>query len=71
VAALSNLGLSCFINLDPVNYVDLLSAVSGTAIIRILAGDPPFLFRFTPAITAPAMLAHTASVLVQVLILEP
>jgi hypothetical protein len=70
LGALQNLGLACFQNLDPTNYCEILTAVSGTAIIKLNAGDPPFLFRFGPGITAPALIAHTATTLVQWLILE-
>ena len=73
VSGLANLGLCLIQNLDPTNYVDILTAVtgsSGVAFARLLPGDPPFLFRFTPAVTAPALLAHTAGCLCQLLILE-
>jgi hypothetical protein len=70
VTDLANLGLACFQNLDPTNYIDLLSAASGTAFARLLPGDPPFLFRFNPGITAPAALAHTAACNLQYMILE-
>ena len=70
LGGLSSLGLACFINEDPSNYCDLLVTTSGTVIVRMLPGDPPFLFRFGPGITAPALLAHTATTLVQWLILE-
>jgi hypothetical protein len=70
VSLLSSLGLTCIVNLDPVNYIDILSAVSGTAFARLLPGDPPFLFRWNPGITAPALLAHTAICVAQFLIIE-
>jgi hypothetical protein len=70
VSNLANIGLISIQNLDPTNYCDILTAVSGTAFARMLPGDPPFLFRWTPAVTAPALLAHTASVSVQILCLE-
>ena len=38
--------------------------------MKLLPGDPPFLFRFDPAITAPAAKAHTATCLMQYMILE-
>lgn len=63
------LGYAMFVNLDATNYVDILSAVSGTALIRLLPGETA-LFRFTAGITAPAMLAHTGAVAVQYLICE-
>lgn len=69
ISNLSSLGFAIFINRDPTNYVQLLSAVSGTVFARINPGETALL-RFDPAITAPAWLAHTTSVLVQALILE-
>jgi hypothetical protein len=73
VSSLANVGLCLIQNLDPTNYCDILSGLtgsSGVAFARLLPGDPPFLFRFTPAVTAPAVLAHTAPTLLQILMLE-
>ena len=73
VSGLANLGFCLIQNLDPTNYVDIMTGLagsSGVAFARLLPGDPPFLFRFTPAVTAPALLAHTAGCLCQLLILE-
>ena len=72
VSSLTNVGYALFINLDAVNYVDVYTAVtgsSGVAFARLLPGDV-HLFRFTPAITAPALLAHTAACQVEMLLLE-
>jgi hypothetical protein len=69
VANLSSLGWSMFKNNDSTNYVDLLSATSGTAFARLMPGESA-LFRINPGITAPAALAHTAAVLITYLILE-
>jgi hypothetical protein len=72
LSSLANIGYCEFVNLDPTNYVDVLTAVtgsSGVAFARLMPGDA-HLFRFTPAVTAPAMLAHTASVNVQLLCIE-
>ena len=69
VSALANLGYAMLVNMDPTNYVQLLSAASGTVLIKLLPGDIA-LFRFDGGITAPALLAHTAAVNVQYLILE-
>jgi hypothetical protein len=49
--------------------VDILTAHNGTAFIRLLPGEG-MVFRFNPAITAPAALAHTAPVLIQYMLLE-
>ncbi len=69
VSALANLGYAMFLNMDPTNYVQLLSAASGTVLIKLLPGDVA-LFRFDGSVTAPALLAHTAASNVQYLILE-
>lgn len=55
------------INLDPTNYVTVLSAVAGTALVKLKAGEP-CLFRFSTAV--PAMLANTAPCRVQFLLLD-
>lgn len=73
VANLANLGLMSIQNLDPTNYVDIMTGTtgaSGVAFARLLPGDPPFLLRWTPAISAPALLAHTGACLCNILILE-
>src|ERR1035438_3031681 len=69
VSALANLGYAMFVNMDPTNYVQLLSAASGTVLIKLLPGDVA-LFRFDGGITAAALLAHTAACNVQFVILE-
>jgi hypothetical protein len=69
VSSLANLGYAVFVNLDPVNYVELLTAASGTNIITLQPGDVA-VFRFGSGIAAPALLAHTDAVEVQYLILE-
>lgn len=50
-----------FQNNDPTNYVDILTAVSGTAFLRLMPGEG-FPVRLNPGLTAPAALAHTAAV---------
>lgn len=69
VSNLSNLGWAMLKNNDPTNYVQILSAVSGTVFLRI----PPSgiaLFYFDSSVTAPAAQAHTSTVLLEYLILE-
>lgn len=56
-------------NLDTTNYVDLMTAVSGTAFARLKPGEVALL-RLPPAITAPAALANTASVDIEFLLIE-
>jgi hypothetical protein len=62
-------GWALFKNLDVTNYVELLSAVSGTTFARLKAGEVALL-RLPPGMTAPAALANTAAVLLQYLILN-
>lgn len=69
VGNLTTLGWAMFKNNDATNYVDILTAASGTAFARIMPGEI-LLMRITPAMTAPAALAHTAPVEMEYLILE-
>ena len=62
-------GLFCIKNLDPTNYVTILTAASGTAFLQILSGDPPAVGRFAPTVTAPAALANTAPAEIEYLFL--
>lgn len=50
-----------FQNNDAANYVDILTAVSGTAFLRLMPGEG-FACRLNPGVTAPAAQAHTATV---------
>ncbi len=69
VPGLGTLGWACIKNNDTTNYVDILSAVSGTPMLRLYPGEC-FPFRFHPGVTAPAAIANTASVNIQYLILQ-
>lgn len=69
LGSVGTLGWSYFKNIDATNYVDIMTATSGTAYVRLLPHEFA-MFRFTPAITAPAALAHTSSVLMQYMIIE-
>lgn len=62
LGALGSVGWALIKNLDPTNYADVMTAVSGTAMIRIPPLGQAGPFMFTPTVTAPAALAHTASV---------
>lgn len=70
ISNLSSVGLLYVKNNDSTNYVDILTAASGTAFARIMPGEF-MLLRLAPGITAPAAQAHTATVSVQYLALEP
>jgi hypothetical protein len=69
LTGVATVGWAILINTDATNYVDLMTAVSGTAFARLLKGEFA-LIRICPTLTAPAMLAHTASVDVEMLLLE-
>jgi hypothetical protein len=55
------------INTDATNFVTVLSAVSGTALVKMKPGEV-CLFRFSTS--APAMLADTGACIVRYLMLE-
>jgi hypothetical protein len=69
LGGVGTLGWAMFLNLDSTNYVQILNAASGTVLIRLNAGEIA-LFRFDAGVTAPVILANTAAVEVQWLILE-
>lgn len=69
VSNLSTLGLAIFKNNDATNYVQILTAASGTVLPRLNPGEVA-VFRFDSGVTAPAALAHTAPVVLQYMILE-
>jgi hypothetical protein len=69
ISNLATLGWAFFKNNDATNYVDIMTAVSGTAFARIKPGECA-VFRFAAGITAPAVLANTAGVEIEYLILE-
>lgn len=69
LGAVGTLGWCAIKNNDATNYIQVLTAASGTTFLRINAGEMA-LFRFDQGITAPAILANTASVLTEVLLLE-
>ncbi len=69
LGSVGTLGWSYFKNLDATNYLDIMTAASGTAFIRLQPHEF-CMFRFTPAVTAPAALAHTSATLLQYMIIE-
>lgn len=56
-------------NLDPTNYITVLTGTSGTAVARLLPGEF-CLYRMDPNTTAPAFQAHTGSCLVKFCIFD-
>lgn len=70
VTGLGSLGFYLIKNNDPTNFVTLLNAVAGTATTQI-PKNGCVLGIFASTVTAPALLADTASCDVEYLILEP
>jgi hypothetical protein len=66
---LASLGRAFFKNLDSTNYLEILDAVSGTAILKLKAGEWS-LFRFGSGVTAPAAQANTGACNLEYLIVE-
>ncbi len=58
-------GFLWIVNTDGTNYVQLLTAVSGTEFARLLPGDPPLWIRLAPGLTAPAVQAHTGACIIR------
>ena len=69
IGSLPTLGWAFIKNNDATNYVEILSAVSGTTFIRLQPGEA-CVFKFAPSITAPAALAHTLASDIEYLFLE-
>lgn len=67
--SIGTLGWAVFINNDATNYIQLMSAVSGTVFIKLLPGEFA-LFRFDSGISAPAAISNTAPCLLEFLMLE-
>lgn len=58
--SIGTLGYGFFVNRDATNFVELMTAVGGSKIIRLRAGECA-LFRFGQGVTAPAAIADTGS----------
>lgn len=69
LGALTNIGWVLVKNNDNTNFVDLMTAVSGTAFARLKPGEIALL-RLPPAVTAPAALADTAAVDIEMMMVE-
>lgn len=69
LGGLSTVGWMLIKNNDNTNFVDILTAVSGTAFARLKPGEI-CLFRIAPALTAPAAMANTAAVMIESILIE-
>lgn len=61
LGSITTLGYFMVKNLDASNYIQILTAVSGTVFCRVKPGETSGPFFFDPSITAPAWVAHTAN----------
>jgi hypothetical protein len=68
LGGISSLGWMMLKNLDPVNYVEIKTAISGTVIGKMFPGETYGPKRVGSGITAPAAIANTAAVDVAVAI---
>lgn len=66
---LATLGWAFFKNLDVTNFAQILTATSGVAFAKMLAGEFAF-FRFGSGISAPFGIADTAACYVEYVIFE-
>jgi len=69
VAGLTTPRWCAIINRDPANFVQILTAVAGTAFAKLLPGEG-MLLPFDPGIAAPAALANTAACQIELLLIE-
>jgi hypothetical protein len=69
LGSVSTNGYCQLTNLDTTNYMQVLTAASGTAFLRLNPGETA-LFRFDAGITAPAWIAHTAAVMVSFMLVQ-
>lgn len=65
----ATLGWAYFKNLDSTNFVQIKTASSGTAIVKLKPGEFA-LFRFGSGVTAPYAIANTAACLLEFRIYE-
>lgn len=66
---LASLGYCMIKNLDATNYVEIKTATSGTAFLKLKPGECA-LFRFGSGVTAPFAQANTAAVSIEIMIVE-
>ena len=48
-------------NLDATNFVEIRDATGTGNLVKLLAGDPPFVFRLSADATAPYAIADTGT----------
>lgn len=70
IGALDPPGYAEFVNLDPTNYMQLITGTGGIAFIRIDPGKSAGPFRFDKGLTAPFWKANTAPVQCQIFITD-
>lgn len=66
---IATLGYGIFVNRDATNYIELMTAVSGTKIAKLFPGEVA-MFRFGSGVTAPAAIANSTACLLEYLIVE-
>jgi len=66
---LGSLGWAMFKNLDSTNFVSIKTATSGVAFTKLKAGES-CVFRFGSGVTAPFVIADTAPVAIEYMIVE-
>lgn len=66
---IGTLGWAIVKNNDATNFVELMTAVSGTVFAKLKPGEVA-MFRFPGTVTAPAALANTGAVKIEYLFLE-
>lgn len=66
---LSSLGFVLLINRDLTNYIELKTATSGTVIAKMFPGEC-CMFRFGSGITAPFVVANTATCQMDILLIN-
>lgn len=65
----TSLGFCIFKNLDPTNYVEVRTGTGGTKIVLVSAGSVA-MFAFGSGITAPFLIANTATCRVEYLLIS-
>lgn len=69
LGAVSALGWFLAVNRDPTNFIKILTATAGTIMVKLLPGAP-CLFYFGSGVTAPFVIADTATCILEYLLLS-